>query len=475
MIFAIEKLKNRQEIIVVFSCILILILIKLPYLHLPFYWDEAWSYAVAVNEMYTHKITLLPSQVNQEIFRGHPLFFYFLTSLFAKISGFNPLSMHVWMLVLTCVSSLSFYFIIKNLYNSSIALLSLVFLLFQESFIVQSSFLLPEILIAFLSGISFYYYFKQSFWAYVLFGSLLVLTKESGIVAIIAICIHCFCVILYKQEFTLASLKRLFIYSLPLLVFFLFICLQKLKWGWFLFPEHTGMMDFSWASIKGKLVAFKDYVFFLENRSIYSVLFFISIPLLVVLRRTAFMQLLKDQRMLLYFLFILLYCSFSAVNFYTVRYLLSLMPLLAVLSAISFHTLFNSKAITFYFSIATGLFFALSYFYFPANFLGDISKHYVQSVSTQKDVFDHFISQHPQETFGADFLTGVNMQHPETGYLQKNNVVNVVPVEEATYIITTSIEPMEIQMKQWLADSSIHLVYENIDNPAWCRVYERSR
>jgi len=462
-----------QNQVFVALCIVVLLILKAPYIHLPYYWDEAWSYAKAVNEMYTHKITVFPSEVNQSIFRGHPLFFYALTGFFARLSGFSSLSMHIWMLVMASACAILFYYLVSRVYDESVALLAFVFVLFQETMIVQSSFLLPEILIAYLSIFSLLYYSQKQFVLYIVCGTLLVLTKESGIVTILAICMHSLMLFLFKREFTLTAFRQLLLCSTPLMVFALFILLQKLKWGWYLFPEHTALMNFSSDYIISRLTGFKGFVFCEQHRKYFSWLVLICIPLFFIVRRKLFYRQILNEKILLLLIFVILYCAFSSVNFYSARYMISLLPVFALFAAIVITSLISDKRINTAISMLVGIYFVVTFLIRPSDDLGDTSKNYTKVVSTQKDMFTEFIALHPLDSFGGDFLTNVNLQNKEMGYL-KDNVMTTLPMEEAQYVIATCIEPNDERIQTWLKSGIIKLVYEKKNGLAWSRVYKRN-
>ncbi|MBK7763202.1 MAG: hypothetical protein IPI46_07485 [Bacteroidetes bacterium] len=471
--FGNSKIANGYVYLMLSLAILGLILIKLSNLHLPFYWDEAWSYAKAVYEMYTHKITLLPSEVNQEIFRGHPLFFYFLTSGFAKLTSFTPLAMHACMLGLSMVLLIALFFILKKHHGISIAFIATAFLLFQEVFIVQSSFLLPEVLIAFLGIFCFYAYVQKNYLLYILCGAMLVLTKESGIVAILVVCLYELIQFLYHKKLNLKGIAFLFFWSLPLWIFGLFILIQKLKWGWYLFPEHVSMMDLSIAGIKNRLHAIATYLFFSEGRNVYTFLFFACILLIAIFKWKLFKQIVSMPVVHLLLVFFIFYSLFSSVNFYSARYLLALLPVIAILSAIIIDQLFSNQKISFFFSILLAVFFLSQYFLIQTAGLGDTSKHYVHSVSSLKLTIDEFVIKNTRSSFGGDFLTNTNLQFPEAGYISSKMKLHVVSPDDAQYIIATSIEPLEEKIKELKQQNKIEMVYENVSGPAWCRVYYR--
>ena len=109
---------------------------KFPYLGLPYFWDEGWSYATAVYRMSTQNLCLLPSCLDPELSRGHPLLFYFMNAAVAKVFGFSPLVMHAFSLIVAWDTLVVFFFILLRFTNPVFALLGTWLLLMQEVFMV---------------------------------------------------------------------------------------------------------------------------------------------------------------------------------------------------------------------------------------------------------------------------------------------------------------------------------------------------
>jgi 4-amino-4-deoxy-L-arabinose transferase-like glycosyltransferase len=145
----------------IFSLVLILILIKVSYLQIPFYWDEAWSYAMAIFDMANHGPTLIPGHANEWFTRGHPLFFYFIASSWLVIFGKSVVSAHIFALLISCLSLYLIHFCCRKLFSVSIANIVAITLMSQIMFIAQSTLLLPEIFLMGLSVWVFYLYFQK--------------------------------------------------------------------------------------------------------------------------------------------------------------------------------------------------------------------------------------------------------------------------------------------------------------------------
>ena len=58
--------------------LLLFLLYKLPFMALPYYYDEAWPYAVAIRTVHANGLSLLPTALDPELSRGHPVMFHFL-------------------------------------------------------------------------------------------------------------------------------------------------------------------------------------------------------------------------------------------------------------------------------------------------------------------------------------------------------------------------------------------------------------
>jgi 4-amino-4-deoxy-L-arabinose transferase-like glycosyltransferase len=440
---------------------------RIPVLNLPFYWDEAWSYAKAVNEMYEKGTTLLPNHLNQEIFRGHPLFFYFLTSGVAQIVGFTPFSMHLLMLALYSILIGFFYLSLKKMFNENIALLASLFLLLQEIFIAQSVFLLPEVLITFLTYFTFYFYFKRQFLYYIIVGTMLVLTKESGIVAIGTVCVYQFYLFLKNSK----VLWHVFGSSIPLIIFGLFLLLQKILWGWYLFPEHIGYMQISWEILKVRSIDIMNCVFGKTNL-IFSIIILLSL-LLMFYKREIFKLKKYSELISILILFTMLYTFFSAINFFTLRYVLSLFPVFAIFFSGALYYIIKSN-FTFFSPFALVSILLVNYFclnHHGKNSIGDCSTNYRKQVLVVKNIFDKYVNTDTIHTFRGDFLVNENLQNPSFGYVRKQRTIQwELP---ADYIIYASNEGNSESINDRLKNKEIVFVDSDSLYPAWCSIYKQ--
>jgi 4-amino-4-deoxy-L-arabinose transferase-like glycosyltransferase len=447
-------------------------IIKYKHFILPFYWDEAWSYAVAVYEMTNNISTILPFQVDQDVYRGHPLFFYFITSITAKISGFSPFNLHIIMYAMSCIFLIILFRASSKWFNQSTAFTICFFILFQEIYIIQSSLLLPEIMIAFLSIISMYCVIQKNYLLYFIYGSMLVLTKESGIVAILSSCLINLLNPLFNKLSLRQYFKELLLATLPLLVFILFLIIQKLKWGWYFYPDHIGLIDVRPDKIFAYIKDILKIVFINKFNYLFSIIIIIiSFFYNLIVSPDNFKKIIKNKTFWLILIFTLTYILFSAINFYTSRYLIPLFFILAIIIGISIKSIKTTRVSIL---LINGLIFLaqLTIYNTNNNFNnGDCEKHYIDAVQVEKSAFDDFVTKNTDSTFGADFLTDFNLRFNYLGYVNNGLKLNVKSYSEARFIIATSNSPLTDYIKSM--NNNLVLMYTKSQNNAWCRIYKR--
>ena len=475
---------ERQAWILLCIFLLAIGVYKWQYLSLPFFWDEAWSYAKAVFVMHKHGITLWPGSVDANIFRGHPLFFYASSAALSLIGNGNITALHASMLAISLLLSVLMYLSIRPWLGWQAAWLSTILLLMQNLFLVECSFLLPEIQIGFLSIISLSAYLNQQKVVYLMASCVLVMTKESGIIAPLAIvCYEAISYLRHRHQQGLFSTQS-FVWIFPLLLFAAFLGVQKYYHGWFLFPEHAAMLRFDGRIVWEQLLNFLQYLDVQDGRSPVTILVAISLPILAILRRKSFLLWIQNPWLHLLLLFTVMYLVFSAINFFSTRYLFTLLIIWSCLCGSIVSSWIDDNRILMVMAGIFAMYFIPYFFIVPAKANSEASRDYVYSVQTQYAVIHEFVCTHAQQEiesrqtirgFWGDFLLNENMSHPEIGYLTTGCVVPLQELSMAKYILSSNIEPVEGRIQNELSQGTIQLVFERKQKTAWCRVYERQQ
>lgn len=299
------------------------VLFKIQDLFLPYFWDEAWSYIPAIKEMAIKGSSLLPNSISPELYRGHPLLFYFLSSFWIKLLGSNIWIAKLFPLFISICFLQSVFSFAKKNFNYLTAILTLVILIIQSVFFAQSTFLLPEVLLALFTVLSLNSYIDKKYTSTIIWLTLALYTKESAVVIWGVIAFVRFLEVLNTKDVSLYyKFKKIIFFLFPLVFVLIFFLVQKFLVGWFFFPEHISYL--SLAEFAGKLKGYSSYLFIFMGRNLLTLFGFGALIWLIIRKEHQ----LKEKRRILFILtfFIGTYLLFSSFNFYSPRYLVSILP-----------------------------------------------------------------------------------------------------------------------------------------------------
>lgn len=500
--------------------------VKLPHLSHPHFWDEAWSYATAVQLMYEQGPTLLPGTIDVEATRGHPLFYYLAASSWMKIFGDSLVSKHLFALFFSLLLLIAAYLACVKLYNVRVATLATVLFAAQILFFVHSSMLLPEVMVALFFFTSIYFFVTEKYMALALSLSLLYLSKESGLVAGIVLGVA-FVFMLFQKEYSKRDRMKMFLALLiPGLIIVSFYVYQKLHYGWFFFPEHIGLIDAKLNDFPAKFQAILFVIFIEENRQwlwmmvvalsvFYSImkrnyhwlLFIVIIALIFVFKYATHLGFLKNptfniafiifslivcirywrqnsriehhkQFLVMAAVFSLAYLVFSTVNFYTTRYLIIIILFSLIAFSVWIDVIIKQLSIKFYFPVAI---FILALFippYLKKHESGDTALGAYTTLALQKDIIDYLLNSKAQQSqIGTgSFLQRINLQNASCGFI--NNKAETFQhvdwdINGATdYAVFDNIEP-DSRYDAIKADTNFILVHEVTKENLWGAVFKR--
>jgi 4-amino-4-deoxy-L-arabinose transferase-like glycosyltransferase len=376
-------ISSRSAIYGISSFVLITLLFvayKWESLLLAHFWDESWVYVPAIKQLAGRGAGLLPSALDPELSRGHPLFFHFMGASWISIFGESALSLHAFALSLSAGVAFLVYHITSALTGNVWAgICAAVLLYVQGMFVAQSAMVLPEMLIALLVLLSLWLFIRQRYVLLCIVLCLGVLTKESFIL-VYALLVG-MQVLLWLYDRKDAGLRSIVtggvVFVLPALVLAGFFYIQYRTYGWYLYPTHIGMIKFDpWmmaydlhngliflVNDQGRLMLFLSSLccalWLIWKRS-YRLLWLLFVPLVVFIvlllmmekyNATAELFLLGTCCVIVWFIFTLkhwkegsdllkftlmscgfvfVYLAFCMINFFSLRYTLCLLPLLLI-------------------------------------------------------------------------------------------------------------------------------------------------
>lgn len=350
------KLIKHPWIFLLIACVITLI-IKIPHLGLPYFFDETYSYFPAIQEMAKTGPTLIPGSLPILMSKGHPLFFYFLASLWMKyIAGHSIIMMHVFPLLISLLALFALHRFAKRHTNIELANTAVVLMSVQALFLAQASLVLPEVLLFALFMFSFDAYLSRNYGLFAIFGSLMILTKETAAVFLMVFGLA-YVVENVKTWKTPIFWKNLILTGTPVLVYFMFLLLHYRNYGSFFFDEHLGYITIDRLKVLYKFNSSFWMIFLAQGRNL---LFFAAMIALITLlfRKT---KIEYARFLILCIPFVLIFIVFTVLNFYVYRYVLPILgivmlALLSLLSQIRMKYLFVNMAF-----IAAMFFLSLSY------------------------------------------------------------------------------------------------------------------
>jgi len=155
-----------------------LILLHLPLLRLPYFWDEAGYYIPAAMDFYRSWL-LIPQTTLPE---GHsPLVMIYL-GLAWRLFGYSAWTARIAMTLIATATVASVYVLARRIANREIAAWSAVLLALSPLFFAQSTLAHLDLATALFTILAVLFLLCDRFWLFALAASLAVLSKETGVV-----------------------------------------------------------------------------------------------------------------------------------------------------------------------------------------------------------------------------------------------------------------------------------------------------
>jgi 4-amino-4-deoxy-L-arabinose transferase-like glycosyltransferase len=325
-----KLVKTRPYEFLTAAAIFVFFLYKLHDIAIPYHWDEMGVYVPAAFHMKdTGHISLLPGSLPSLFSRGHPLLFTFCNALVFKIFGETVTVGHLFALFLAIATLVLFFVVSSNLANRKVAFIATVLFSVQPIFFSLSAQLLPEMMLTFFTLGSIYGILEKKWTLYTFFASLAMLTKESAIVVPATALIVLFIESVRDKDFLTGRRIRLFLAgATPLFVFGIFLIIQKIQNGWFLFPKHIAYIH--WDSKRLWEYGVRIFLdsFLWQGRWLLGIAYLVGIVLSLF---SKYLKInLKGNVLFTFSLFILLAFIFTDINFFLPRYTLYVIPFIVL-------------------------------------------------------------------------------------------------------------------------------------------------
>jgi hypothetical protein len=324
-------------------CLFLFAIYKMRDLGLPFFWDELGVYGRAAIYMHDHTLGLLPRDLPPELSRGHPPLVVFVYASLFRVFGANPTVAHVFTLLLALFLLLSVYWIARDEWDAKVGLAAVILLAVQPLFLAQSVLLLPELPLALAVLWTMAAFMRRRYRLGGVCLALAIFIKESALVLGLVLGVLVLADWIRSRPTGRVALRALLALVIPGLLYGAFLLVQKQQNGWYFFPLHEAHANFLWVVMRGKLADYCNFLFMEQGR----------FPLLVILGLWAVFRLFEKRSNRTRFsfglgwtflLFAIAMLVFSAGNFFMKRYMLCLLPPLAMLTGRALCELVRNQA-----------------------------------------------------------------------------------------------------------------------------------
>ena len=463
-----NRLKNHRYIFLLLS-VAILIAIKIPHLGFPFSWDEAWSYYQAILKMAENGPTLLPGNIELIDSRGHPLLFYFVSSVWINIVPGVTIFTRILPLLISVAVLIVFHQMLQKHTNPKVAAISTLILSVQSLFLAQASLLLPEMMLTLWLILSLQFYLERRFWWFAFTGTLMVLTKETGVFFA-----GVFGLVYIFENSTQYKTRQFWIkgmiLAVPLMVYGVFLLLHARAYGTFFFTEHFDYIYDESNRIISKLKSASSNLTTRYGRNTLSAAVLISLVWLTIKKHKSD----NIRFLLISFVLIVSLIAFSVVNFFTHRYMLPAIPLFIAFSVSLIYSAFG-KRVWIFAGIAVVIFFTT--FIYSMTKMGKIDNDlgYTQYLKVHQELVNWCEeNQKYDEKISSGFNMVLALRDNFNGYLstERGFKTEHLPITENSGIIIWDSTCTEADLPRGFPESW-EKVFRTTNKKHWGEIYLR--
>ena len=389
----------------------ILLVVQLPNLSLPYFWDEAWSYIKAITKMSEVGPSLLPGRVPIEYSKGHPQFFYFLASTWMNLWGGSIVAMRILSLIISICLLLTVYFGLEKIANWQSAITGATLVSVQSMFLAQSILVLPEVLVSLLFVFSFFLFVSRNYLGYALSCILMVQTKETTIVLALVFGLFYLFRLSDQAERSKFRWQHLIALLSPGLIYLLFLVLHKHAFGVAFNSDHLDYFSTDIGSIIAKTKSALAHIFVHSGRTALTVIAFATITV------AFFRNDVSMRPVTLALIAIVFHILFSVLNFFSPRY--GLVAILAFITVFAY--LWGQFKLNPY--IRSVVIIALSIVCLGKSLTKknnlDTTLGYIETVKVFQDIVNYCEDNQLQdEAFAVSFNMTYNLSDRAMGYIR---------------------------------------------------------
>ncbi|MBE7414180.1 MAG: glycosyltransferase family 39 protein [Deltaproteobacteria bacterium] len=302
---------------------------------LPFHWDELGAYispAYWLSQAGLYRA--LPGLHPPETFFGHPFALYLTLAALFKTFGAYQITAHVFILAIATLGLWYTFLLGKLLQGRMVGAIAAIFLFLFPMYFAQAGIVTGDIVVASLGVATVYYALRKKNLPYVVFATILLLTKESAMAIVASIIAY-----LLITDPSTRNWKTMAVYCAPIAPFIAFFAAQKATTGHFLPNPYFNHNSFAEFGFEEAFRNFKNVVYFGFYMQYRVVLFAAILLNFAVYRSRAF----RREHLLFLFLFASFIGAYTFI-YYIGRYILPVLPYFAIMAAASIVMLARTRA-----------------------------------------------------------------------------------------------------------------------------------
>ena len=419
--------KNNDKLLIGILLFIAFFLAKLPILNMPIHWDAIQQIVVA-DRLKSNNLN--PESLrNFWIYEGRPLFFYELLALSYLLLGVSLWVPHLLIIIFGFIALYFTYLLGENLYSKKVGIIASLFLFFSAIFFAQTGIVTLMVPFTALTLTTLYFAIKNRIKAYLISGTLLVMTLDIAPLLILLILFY----VIYRNH-KKEKIKNILLYSIPLFVFVLWMTYNKLVFGWFLFTRVSSFPNIveSWPLVIGILPLIENFVNRLQEVFIYDYKWILTVPLILLsVHKIANRKFSVKLEIVFLFSVILSYLlSFSLMKEgYLIRYALMVYPLFFLLVSNSLNEIVKNK-------LAINLIVIIIIILFVSTWVGNRTENcgcklesnleYLDLVKTHYETTNYIEKNYPNLTVLTAWPQTEELSMPILGYVSKP--IKIIPI-----------------------------------------------
>ena len=226
-------------------------------------------------------------------------------------------------------------------------------------------------------------------------------------------------------------------------------------------------MELSFRTYWTRMISFLSYSFIQNGFAFLSLLFLFAMVRVYKMKRPLNLSFFSLTLLVLFF-----FWSFSAVNFFSLRYLLLTFPFLFLLLIYPVTIAIENKLfLTVLMFLSIGWIASNSYI----ERMSEGSIWHIDPVTVQRESIDTLKSlAEPDDLILTGFLMKENLIRTAPGYLSDKELfhhVEVYPIEGAKWLVISNIEN-EAWMQEMIDSNKAVPIWEKKRNHAWVKIYK---